>query len=221
VGAPTLFVNTARSEFVALLFMIPIIELYYARRKLILIAVMGAIFAVTYLYIEDILALLPSNRILELFDLSQSTSANKRHHLTVYALNTIRQFPIFGDYASYNPGFYSHNVLSAWVDTGIFGFVFVLALLILPAAQMALRGFFRPERSGIFILAFSLACITLLLLAKSHYFTDMLIGASLGSFSRYRYGRKNATHRTPDIGPPALGHPHLHQAVQQAGAGGA
>ncbi len=219
IGAPTLFVNTARSEFVAMLFMMPIIELYYSRNKFILVSILAAIFLLLYLYLQDILALLPSNRILELFDLSQSTSANKRHHLSVYAMNTIAQFPIFGDYASYSPGFYSHNVLSAWVDTGLFGFLFILALLILPAGQMLLRGYFMPQQTGIFILAFSLACITLLLLATAHYFTDMMIGATLGSFSRYRYERKNATHRAPDLGPSALRHADLRQAVQQAGTG--
>ena len=219
IGAPTLFVNTARSEFAALMFIIPIIEIYYSRNKFILISVFAALFILTYLYLDDLLALLPNNRVLELFDLSQSTSAKKRHHLSVYAINTIMQFPVFGDYASYSPGFYSHNVLSAWVDTGLFGFLFVLALLILPTTQMLLRGYFLSNQSGILILAFSLACMTLLLLATAHYFTDMMIGATLGSFSRYRYGRKNATHRTPDLRTPALRHPDLRQAVQQAGAG--
>lgn len=218
IGAPTLFLNTARSEFVAMLFMMPIVELYYSRNKFLLASLMAVIFVVVCLYLQDILALLPSNRILELFDLSRSTSATKRHHLSVYALNTIGHFPIFGDYASYSPGFYSHNVLSAWVDTGLFGFLFVLALLILPATQMLLRGYFMPQQSGMLILAFSMTCMTLLLLASAHYFTDMMIGATLGSFSRYRYGRKNASHRTPDLGPPALRHPDLRQAVQQTGA---
>jgi len=218
VAAPTLFVNTARSEFAALLFMVPIIELYYTKRKVVMASVIGVLCLLIYVNLEQILALLPSNRILELLDLSQSTSANKRHHLTMYAMNTIEQFPVFGDYASYNPGFYSHNVLSAWVDTGLFGFLFVLAILILPVAQMLLRGYLLPQQSCIFILAFSLACTTLLLLATSHYFTDMLIGATLGSYSRYRFERKHAKHRPFDVSPSAPRYADLHQAVPQAGA---
>ena len=218
VAAPTLFVNTARSEFVAMLFMIPIIETYYSKRKLLMVSVLAILFLGVYHNIEEILSLLPSNRILELLDLSQSTSANKRHHLSMYAMNTIANFPIFGDYASYTPGFYSHNVLSAWVDTGLFGFVFVLALIILPIIQMVVRGYFLSQRSPVLILAFSLACITLLLLITSHYFTDMLIGATLGSYTRYRYERKNAKHSPPDLGPSAPRHQDLHQAVPQAGA---
>lgn len=217
VAAPTLFLNTARSEFVAMLFMVPIIELYYSRHKLIMLSVLGAAFLIVYFFLQDILAMLPNNRILELLDLSHSTSANKRHHLSMYALNTIANFPIFGDYASYTPGFYSHNVLSAWVDTGLFGFAFVLALLILPGTQMIVRGYLMPQQQPIFILSFSLACIAMLLLLTSHYFTDMLIGATLGSYSRYRYGRKHASHRPPDFCSSAPRHAHLHQAVQQAG----
>jgi hypothetical protein len=219
LAAPTLFLNTARSEFVAMLFLVPIIEMYYSQRKIILISVLAALFLILYHSADQILALLPDNRTLELLNLSQSSSANKRHHLSVYALNTIANFPVFGDYASYNPGFYSHNLLSAWVDTGLFGFLFILALLIMPTTQMVLRGYFLPKPSGLFMLAFCMACITLLLLAKSHYFTDMLIGATLGSYSRYRYERKNAKHRPPDLGPSALRHPDLRQAVPQAGAG--
>ncbi|MES2324793.1 MAG: hypothetical protein V4633_21240 [Pseudomonadota bacterium] len=213
LAAPTLFVNTARSEFVAMLFLVPIIELYFSRHKIIMTAVFAALCLLVYLNLEQILSMLPSNRILELLDLSHSTSANKRHHLTMYAMNTIGKFPMFGDYASYSPGFYSHNVLSAWVDTGLFGFLFVLALLVLPLAQMMLRGFLVRERSGAFILAFTLAASTLLLLASSHYFTDMLIGATLGAYSSYRYGRKHATHRPPDISPSAPRYPDLHQAM--------
>jgi hypothetical protein len=218
VAAPTLFVNTARSEFVAMLFTVPIIELYYSRRKVLMAAVLGVLCLGVYMYLDQLLALLPSNRILELLDLSQSTSANKRHHLTMYAMNTIAQFPVFGDYASYNPGFYSHNVLSAWVDTGLFGFLFVLANHLLPIKQNHVSGYMLPQQNGKLKQALTFACSTLMLLATSHYFTDMAIGAALGSYSRYRYGRKHGPHRSPDLGPSAPRHPHLHQAVPTAGA---
>ncbi|NHZ33996.1 hypothetical protein [Massilia rubra] len=217
VAASTLFINTARSEFAAMLFMIPIIELYYTRQKVLMAA--GFLFLILMVYsnLEELLSMLPSNRILELLDLSHSSSANARHHLSTYALNSIAQFPVFGDYASYSPGLYSHNVLSAWVDTGIFGFLFVLGLLIVPAILLFFKGYFSRNRSGAFILAFSLCCITLLLLITSHYFTDMLIGATMAAFSSYRYGMTHAHHRTSDIGPPAPRHPHLHQAMPGAG----
>ncbi len=213
LAAPTLFVNTARSEFVAMLAMIPILELYHAKRKLLITITFIAIFLIVYANLDELLSLLPSNRILELLDLSQSTSANKRHHLSVYAMHTIAQYPIFGDYASYPPGLYSHNILSAWVDTGLFGFIFVLAILVVPCTGMFIRGYFSHIKSGQFIIGFSIACITLLLLIESHYFTDMFIGAALGSFAKLRYERKNGYHRPPDLSAPAPRYTDLRQTV--------
>lgn len=217
LAAPTLFVNTARSEFVAMLAMIPIIELYHARRKLLVITIFGILSVLLYANLDALPSLLPNNRILELLDLSQSTSANKRQHLTLYAVQTIERYPVFGDYASYQPGLYSHNALSAWVDTGVFGFLFVLGLLIVPIVRLFIEGYGSRVKEGQFIVGFSIACITLLLLASSHYFTDMLIGAALGAFARYRHGRSHDHCRTLDLGAPALGHPHLRQAMQEPG----
>ncbi|NHZ87685.1 hypothetical protein F2P45_01365 [Massilia sp. CCM 8733] len=217
LAASTLFINTARSEFAAMLFMIPIIELYYTRQKVLMATVFLFLVQMIYANLAQLLSMLPSNRVLELLDLSHSTSANTRHQLSTYALNSIAQFPVFGDYASYSPGLYSHNVLSAWVDTGIFGFLFVLGILIVPAIPLFFKGYFAHYRSGEFILAFSLCCITVLLLLTSHYFTDMLIGATMAAFSSYRYGMTHAHHRTSDIGPSAPRHPHLRQAMPGAG----
>lgn len=217
LGAATLFVNTARSEFVALLFAIPLIEFYYSRHKLYFLLA-GAIGAVTLaMYFDQILAALPSNRILELLDLSHSTSANKRQQLTVHAIQTILAHPILGDYASYKAGYYSHNLLSAWVDLGLFGIAYLVALAVLPVLPMFFHEYFAARARGLFLLAFSFACVTVLLLLSSHYFTDMLLSATLGACSRYAYERKYAQHRPPELGPSALRHPDLRQAVPQPG----
>jgi hypothetical protein len=212
-GAMTLFLNTARSEFAALMFAIPIIEFYFSRHKLHFLLCGIILFFVIHLYFDRILAALPANRILELLDLSQSTSANKRHHLTVHAVQTILAHPLLGDYASYKPGYYSHNVLSAWVDLGFFGIAYLSLVTVIPIIPMFIREYFAPRHCGIFLLGFSMACVTVLLLLTSHYFTDMLIGATLGASSRYFYERKYAKNRTPDLRPSAPRHPDLRQAV--------
>ena len=214
-GAATLFVNAARSEFVALLFMIPIVELYFSRHKLLLAGCAALGGALLYAHLGDIVAALPDNRILELLDLSHSTSANARHYLTLYAEQTIAAHPLIGAYASYAPGYYSHNVLSAWVDLGLFGFVYLMAITTVPAIPMFFKEFLAERRRPEFIHGFALACVTVLLLVTSHYFSDMLIGASLGAYSQYRYERKYGKYRPPDIGPSALRHPDLRQAVPQ------
>lgn len=186
VGAISLFLNTARSEFVALLFAIPFIEFYFARHKTVFAIVLALIASLITMNLDHLLSMMPDNRIMELLDLSHSTSAIARRHLAELAMRTISTYPIFGDYASYAPGHYAHNIMSAWVDLGIFGFIYLVALLALPTVSMLIKGYFSREDSGELILGFSMACATILLLIKSHFFTDMLIGGMLGAYSQYR-----------------------------------
>ena len=213
LGVATLFVNTARSEFVAFLFVIPVIEFYFSRRKTLFILAAVLICVWLNIYLEQLLAVVPDNRILELLDLSHSSSASKRHHLSAHAIQTIMTHPFMGDYASYAPGYYAHNILSAWVDLGLFGFIYIIAILIFPAVPIFLREYFSGRPNGIVILGLSLLCSTSLLLATSHYFTDMLIGATLGAYAQYRYGRKYGKHRTPDVGTSASRYPDIHKAM--------
>jgi hypothetical protein len=221
VGAATLFINTARTEFVGLLFAAPIIELYFSCNKLLFVGVAVALAMAVGSHLDDIVASLPDNRVLELLDLSQSTSANKRQHLTVYARHTIAAHPILGDYGSYVPGLYSHNMLSAWVDLGLFGFVYLLAITVAPAVPMFVKEFFAGRRRPEFIHGFALACVTALLLVSSHYFTDMMIGATLGAYAQYRYERKYGKYRAPDVSASALRHADLRQTMPQPAGPGA
>ena len=213
LAAPTLFVNTARSEFAAALLLIPVIEFYFAKHKVTLFIFSAFLIFLVNANLDLILQQLPSNRTLELLDLSQSTSANLRHHLSEAALRTIVDNPLLGNYASYASGYYAHNILSAWVDLGLFGIVYLLALLFIPAIQLILRGYFNKEKSDQFIFAFALLSITVLLLFGSHYFTDMLIGATLGAYARYRNGHIHGKDRSPDVGPSTQRPAHLHQAM--------
>jgi len=195
LGLPTLYINTARSEFGALLFLIPLIEFHASRHRMAMVAALLLLFLLLKFNLDTILAAVPSNRTLELLDLSHSSSVSARHHLTEQALRTIDLHPVLGDYASYPPGNYAHNILSAWVDLGLFGFLGLLALLGYPLAQMAVHGYLlggRASRDQRFVLAWSMLGVTLLLLCMSHYFSDMIIGAALGAYARYRSGGHDA-----------------------------
>ena len=210
VGAISLFLNTARSEFVALLFAIPFIEFYFARHKTVFAIVIVSIASLIAMNLDHLLSMMPDNRIMELLDLSHSTSAIARRHLAELAMRTISTYPIFGDYASYAPGHYAHNIMSAWVDLGLFGFIYLVALLAFPTVSMLVRGYFSREDSGDLILGFSMACATILLLIKSHFFTDMLIGGMLGAYSQYRLKGKYSEKGIAESGPSA---PAPHEAV--------
>ncbi|MGJ7915474.1 hypothetical protein ACI48D_08360 [Massilia sp. LXY-6] len=203
IGVISLFLNTARSEFVALLFAIPFIEFYFAKHKVLFAMVLALLATLITMHIDLLLSMMPDNRIMELLDLSHSTSAIARRHLAELAIRTISSYPIFGDYASYAPGHYAHNILSAWVDLGIFGFLYLIALLVFPTVAMIICGYFSKNDDGDLVLGFAMACVTILLLIKSHFYTDMLIGAMLGAYSRYKLKGKYPMARTTDLNPPS------------------
>ena len=202
LATTTLFLNGARSEFSAVLFSIPLIEIYYAKHKLATIIPMIVVLTAFMMNTEAIVGMLPENRTLQLLDLSHSTSAMARRNLSSDAWRTITQSPIFGDFASYPDGHYAHNVLGAWVDFGLVGFIFFSALLIWPAFLMFANGFFHRKKSSEFIIAISFTCITIIWALTAKNVPDMSVGAALGAFAKYYYGKRieqvhSAYSRTP------------------------
>jgi hypothetical protein len=185
-----LFLNGARSEFVAVLFSIPLIELYYTRHKLILVSCVFFLLPLLGMSVDAIVGMLPNNRTLQLLDLSHSSSAVARQHLTSQAWRTISENPVLGDFASYPDGHYAHNILSAWVDFGLVGFLGFAGLLIAPAFYLFFNGFFSRERSREFVLAFSLISIVILWELTAKNFFDMSVGAALGAFAKHQYGKR-------------------------------
>jgi len=190
VAASALYLNSARTEFIAMLLIVPMVEIYYAKHKLWMTFVFLLIAGGIFLNVQYVSEHLPENRILELAEISQSSSAQLRHALTTQALHTIYSHPLVGDYGSYAPGLYAHNILSAWVDLGLLGFLYLILIIGWPLSRLVITGFFLKKRSAEFLLACSLLFVTLFFLATSHYFNDMFIGAALGAYANYRSKRK-------------------------------
>lgn len=187
IAAPALFVNMARTEFIGIIFLIPIIEIYYSRYKLGILAAILIAFIFVGANFQIAAELFPDNRVLELADLSHASSAISRHHLTDQALRTLHDHPILGDYASYAHGEYAHNILSAWVDFGVFGFIYSIVLLILPLLHLYVDGFFSKSKSRNFLLACMLMSVTVLWMFTSKTFLDMSIAAGLGAYVNYKH----------------------------------
>jgi len=187
----SLFLNGARSEFSAVLFIVPIIELYHTRYKLYLVTL--AFFLAIWLAAnaDAILGMLPETRILQLFDLSHSSSGEAREQLSTVAWRTITQHPILGDFGSYPDGHYAHNILCGWVDFGLIGFIFFAAMLLLPAVKLFIDGYFLRTASREFVLAFSFCCIAILWALTAKAVPDMSFGAALGAFAHYQYVTRN------------------------------
>jgi hypothetical protein len=193
IAVAALFLNGSRSELVAVAFLLPIVELYRAKSWLHVLCIVLLLIAAAIVDPATLEGFLPDSRVWELFDLSHSGSAHARHELTLQALRTVAAHPLLGDYASYPPGGYSHNLLSAWVDLGIFGFAYLLFMLLSTAVKLC-AGWLVRARSDYFLLAWSLICMSLLLLLTAKTFDDMFAGAAMGAYANYR-SRKRRTAR--------------------------
>lgn len=194
VGVSSLYMNSARSEFLGIVLAGAALELLLARRSPARLLIFGSLAVAVVLAgtaWSSIVQMLPENRVLELLDLGQSTSWSLRKDLLAEALRTIARSPLMGDYASYMPGRYAHNLISAWVDLGLFGFVYLALLVTVPlfvlAADFVALG--RKEPPVILLLAFVVGIVTLMLLLTAKMFTYMAIGAAAGAYANYRHAR--------------------------------
>jgi hypothetical protein len=172
-----LVLNGARSEFFAFLMIVGIYFLL-ARNKIISFAIifiglMGAFLNVALLEGFE------KNRFYNLVFMGAQGSLDERAVANAEGLETIIKNPILGDFASYPPGLFAHNVTSAWVDLGLLGFVWFV-LLALYCLFLLIRtpcGFSKSNEKRM-LLAMILAGIVLLLSAK--YFTYPLFAVTLG-----------------------------------------
>ncbi|UVW30301.1 hypothetical protein [Massilia sp. H6] len=193
LAACSLFLNGARSEFSAVLFVVPIIEFYYAKSKVYSMNLVFFLFIWIGANADSIVGALPDNRILQLFDLSHSSSNVAREQLSKDAWRTITENPIFGDFGSYADGHYAHNILCAWVDFGLIGFLILGGMLVWSASRLFMDGYFLRKKSPDFILACCFVCISILWALTAKSVPDMSVGAALGAFAKYRYTRRNET----------------------------
>jgi hypothetical protein len=195
LSVAALFVNGSRSEFVATLLAIALIEILNARHRLIILCVAMVLAAFAAFYSTEFIQLLPENRTLELLHLSEASSWDERNFAFLRALETIFRSPALGDYGSYvdlgEQGLYAHNIFSAWVDLGFVGFVWLLLILLIPFCILAKEALHsRPDDDlPELVLTLELVAVTILLLFTAKEFTYMLTGAALGRYARYRYGR--------------------------------
>jgi hypothetical protein len=187
----TLWLHGARSEFAGVLLVMAAMEFVRSRRRMSIAVAVLALAMVAYIGIDVILAALPDNRMVQLFDLSENTSWESRNVLLEQALSTIASNPLWGDYGSYvnaaiygGVGDYAHNILSAWVDLGLFGFLYLCLLLAAPTFRLGSLAF-GQHRDPLFLMALSLTLFCGLLLVVAKEFTYLPIAAALGAYARF------------------------------------
>lgn len=175
LGLTLLFLLSARSEFGGFLFVgfvVLIVRLGSTKFLLLaapaLIAGFAMLWGVAYGFSD-------SSRILGLMDWQADTSLASRLELSARAWQTIIKSPFIGDYGSYlvggGPGEYAHNMLSAWVEFGLVGFV-SFAYLLLSSIRVSIAAIRSRDRNGEAFLGFGLAIFggILAVFAKSMFF---------------------------------------------------
>jgi len=185
VAVPALFLNGARSEFIAFLLVLVLTEFYRARRKDVFALAMAGLVAVMLLSVGLLVELYPENRVLLLLGFDSDGSVVERARMLRMAWETMGESPILGAYASYPEGEYAHNILSAWVDLGLFGFLLFASLLLVPAVEL-LRDFRARAREPFYALTLSVFAFAVLLFLSSKNFTYQMFPVAIALYSRYR-----------------------------------
>lgn len=188
-----LVLNGARSEFIA--FVIILLTYFLlGRGRVISFALMVIAFAVAIAnmaFLENF----EKNRFYNLFFMGAQGSLDERTQANSAGLETILKNPVLGDFASYPPGLFAHNVSSAWVDLGLVGFVWFIALAIY-CVYILIRTplSFSESREKRMLFALILAGVVLLISAK--YFTYPLFALTLGLIVNYQIYTKRQGSRS-------------------------
>ncbi|WP_041654545.1 O-antigen ligase family protein [Achromobacter xylosoxidans] len=188
-----LYLIGARSEFIAFVLIAGTIEFCMAKRKAQFVA-LGIVGIVVLLALAHaMLGTLPGSRILGLSDVSEDASSIARAALTSEAWLSISEAPFLGNYGSYLPGNYAHNILSAWVDMGLLGFV-TLALLLTFAGASIMLTYRGQIRTPVFLVTAALLMANILLLLFAKYYTYQLLPIAIGAYANLR--RRDAGYST-------------------------
>ncbi|WP_448871384.1 O-antigen ligase family protein [Desulfobulbus propionicus] len=186
-----LFLNGSRSEFIlficSFLFFLITKQSINIKKFCFLFILLIALVQMIYLFFNYIIDFFPNIRMVQIFDIINSTSGQKRLELLNNALDEISKNPIFGNYGSYvtddqGTGFHSHNLLSAWVNLGLMGFILYVSsvFLMLFGSINKLRR--EPSSSDAQIsLLFSFFVAGSFLVSKDY--TYMIFGMTVGFYS--------------------------------------
>jgi hypothetical protein len=126
--------------------------------------------------------------MLEIFDLSNSTSHLARELLFENGLDIISNNLIFGSYGAYTDidgiGSYPHNLTSAWVNLGILGFILYI-VIIANLWIYTIWAFLKKRTSSAEFNVFFLFLVYVsLALYSSKDYSYMLVGFLIGLRSR-------------------------------------
>lgn len=175
VGIITLFFIGARSELYGTALSLLAIILFWSLRsyKWLSCAIL-AMFILSIAITFNLETILKSRQALVFTGLEGTSSWDARESMIQIAFEQIYTSPLVGDYKSYEDfgsGSYAHNILSAWVDFGLAGFLLYLTLIVVALYISAIKFINYDGRHAGWglCLAFSLMTFILSFIAKSVY----------------------------------------------------
>lgn len=188
-GIVALFLNGARTEFAFYMLSLIVFFLFYSITSLKTVLVLCGLLLISVFLTVIAAEMLPQSRMFQLTDITSSSSFQSRQEMFWYGVEQVIENPIFGNYGSYTAiggiGSYPHNLLSAWVNLGLVGFVlyfFMLALLWVEA----LKSFGKHRNIQLFKVFFIFLIFVTFALIASKTYSYMLIGMTLGFYVAYR-----------------------------------
>lgn len=183
-----LFIIGARSESVAFMLLTIVIFFFRSNQRMLMLLIFSFILLVMYFFSDSFMIIIMDNfhnsRLLSLFEISQDRSILERTEMLHFAFETIFNNPIFGSYASYEPGHYAHNIFSAWVDLGLFGFLLYCVLLFMPFLNLIINYNYSSRISSYqFVLGIVILVLFLDLFSKP--FTNLYLPYMVALFASY------------------------------------
>lgn len=204
-----LFFIGARSELYGFLFFCLVYLLFRSVKNMKWLVFTVFVLAGIFYFGSSNSEWLSKSRQIEVTNLSESTSWQMRKEFQNTALNQIKDSPLFGYFggdlvANGCKGCEAHNVLSAWVTYGLFGFLLYTSL-IAGATFISSYYFFKYPMSAYWTLSFAVNCICLFLIIASKSVLWALPPLGWGLYINARVKQKNANKYCNKVSSGQLG----------------
>ena len=178
-----LFVIGARSEFygfILLLFvLLPTLSVHNWKYGLLItvsVIILAIILSSNYEYLVH-------SRQFAILNLQSDSSYQARKMLETIAINQITKNPLIGCFGGHiaeagGAGYYAHNLLSSWVSFGLMGFLFYIAISIVPAIHSFIHFLKKGDKGPLWMFSFEInfVCFILILAAKSVFWPLPALG---------------------------------------------
>lgn len=191
-----LYFNGSRSEFIFYIISIlalNLINLKLSKLKIIVILCISTLLFLIY-YNLGFSINIEENRIFQLSNISDSSSYLQRDIFNKNAIDSIKENLILGEYGqyvkNYGIGGYAHNILSAWVDFGILGFIlfFGIPIYTLSISFIKIYSSKLPSLPVLALFLFSISLLIAYLFAKNYSY--IFLGLVLGFYINYTNSNK-------------------------------